>query len=494
MQTIDYCVLSLYFCALLVIGLLASKKQKNAEDYYIGGRNTGTLSLAALWMSSWVGGAAVVGSAEKSYQLGISSMWYSLSIFCGFVLFAFISAAKIKSLGDKYSHITYSDLIETRYDTKTRVVSTLTTVAAYIGYIASQLVAAAQIIATISDLSPGMSFLVATGVTVAYTALGGFLAVENTDRLQALLILGGITLIAVPLTWDHLGGVHRLATELPPEFFDWGTWGWGTILALITSMILTFFTSMDSYTRCYAARSCASARNGTLIASFLALIISVSVCFLGMSARVLFPESTAGTEGSSALTSIIMLVLPAGLKGLLLVSILSAIMSTADTCILCASANLTRDIYQRFMNPGASTRTILRIGIASSAAVGVAGAFIGWYFKDIMSILIMAFTINSAGLFVPTISAFFWKKGTARAAFWSMTLSLCTVTAWYVGQAVFPDSALLAADPVWPGLLVSTGIYLGLSLTTPENRTESEEAGAHEPGLPRRAGFGCEMD
>lgn len=472
MQTIDYCVLALYFIALLVIGILANRKQKTAEDYYVGGRNVGTLSIATLWMSSWVGGAAVIGSAEKSFQLGISSMWYSLSIFCGFLLFAFISAARIKTLGDKHGHITYSDLIETRYDTKTRIVSTITTVAAYIGYIASQLVAAAQIIAAISDFSPGMSFLIATGVTVAYTALGGFLAVENTDRFQALLLLGGITFVAVPLTWQHIGGIDRLTTELPSEFFDWGTWGWGTILALITSMILTFFTSMDSYTRCYAAGSRSIARNGTLIASGFALVISISVCFLGMSAKVLFPEASTGPAGASALTSLIMLVFPAGLKGLLLVSILSAIMSTADTCILCASANFTRDVYQRFINPGASTRTILRIGIISSAVVGVAGALIGWYFKDIMSILIMAFTINSAGLFIPTIGVFFWKRGTAGAAFWSMTLSLCTVILWYVGQSVFPDNALLATDPVWPGLLVSTGVFLGLSLTVSETARE----------------------
>ncbi|MFW5489701.1 MAG: hypothetical protein ACNI3A_14965 [Desulfovibrio sp.] len=73
MEAIDYTVLMLYFCSLLAIALHANRKQKTTEDYYVGGRGAGTLSLAALWMSSWVGGAAIMGTAEKSYQIGIAT-------------------------------------------------------------------------------------------------------------------------------------------------------------------------------------------------------------------------------------------------------------------------------------------------------------------------------------------------------------------------------------------------------------------------------------
>ncbi|MBG0790057.1 MAG: sodium:solute symporter family protein [Desulfovibrionaceae bacterium] len=472
MEPVDYIVLALYFCTLLVIAVYANKKQKTTEDYYVGGRGVGTLPLAALWMSSWVGGAAIMGTAEKSFEIGISSLWYPLSMFSGFIFFALIFAGRIKLLGDRHRHITYPDLIEQRYDTKVRLVSTVTTILAYVGYTASQLLSAAHIITSITGIELGYSFIVATAVTVIYTSLGGFFAVEKTDRFQTLLVIVGVSAVATPLTWNALGDASRLGAELPADFFQFGSWGWGAIVAMFISMVLTFFTSMDSYTRCFAARSVRSARNGTLLAALIVLCLSVSICFLGMSARILIPD---GTDGSSTLIRLIMYVFPAGVKGLMLVTILSAIMSTADTCILCASANLTRDVYQRFVNPDAPQARVMRISICSSILVGVVGALVGWYSKSIINLLIMTFTINSAGLFLPTLGVFFWKRASSRAAFWSMSVSLVTVIAWYLGRGAFPDNALFAIDPVWPGLLASALLFFPLSLAAPGYR-EAEQS------------------
>ena len=456
MEAIDYTVLVLYFCALLAIAVHANRKQKTTEDYYVGGRGVGTLSLAALWMSSWVGGAAIMGTAEKSYQIGISSLWYPFSMFSGFIFFAFIFAARIKEMGDRHRHITYPDLIEQRYDTRVRLVSTVTTILAYIGYTASQLLSAAQIITSITGISLGYSFLVATTVTISYTSIGGFFAVEKTDRFQTLLVIIGVCAVAVPLTWNSLGDVSRL-TELPTGFFRFGAWGWGAILAMFISMVLTFFTSMDSYTRCYAAKTKRTARDGSLLAALIVLCISVSICFLGMSAKLIIP---AGEDGTSTLIRLIIHVFPVGVKGLMLVAILSAIMSTADTCILCASANLTRDIYQRFINPKARQAKVMRLSIASSALVGVVGALVGWYSQSIIDLLIMAFTINSAALFLPTLGVFFWKRATSDAAFWSISVALATVIGWYMARGAFPDVALFAIDPVWPGLAASALFFI----------------------------------
>lgn len=461
MHTIDYTVLLMYFCLLLGIGYYANTKQKSTEDYYVGGRGVGTLSLGALWMSSWVGGASILGTAEKSFEIGISSLWYSLAMFFGFIFFSFTFAGRIKEMGDKFQHITYPDLIEQRYDTKARLISTITTITAYIGYTATQLLAAAHIITTITGISVGYSFVIATTITISYTAFGGFFAVEKTDRFQALLILFGVSAIAVPLTWNELGGIQQLTEKLPTSYFELDSWGIGPILAMFISIVLTFFTSMDSYTRCYAAKSKESARNGTLLAAAAVLCISLSICFLGMSAKILYPSHSGG---ESALIKLIMHVFPFGVKGLMLVAILSAIMSTADTCILSASANLSRDIYQRFINQDANQNQILRFSMMSSVLVGTTSALIGWFSESIIALLVMTFTINSAGLFFPTLGAFFWKRATAHAAFWSMGLSLSTVTIWYIGQYLKMNSAVFSIDPVWPGLFVSFVTFVTLTL------------------------------
>ena len=473
MGNIDFAILGLYFCGLMGIGWFASRKQRSTEDYYIGGRGTGTLPLAALWMSSWVGGASIIGTAEKSFEIGVSSLWYPLAMFCGFVVFALTFAARIKVMGDRHRHITYPDLIEKRYDTRTRIISTATTIIAYVGYTASQLLSAAHIITTITGIRLGYAFCIATTVTIGYTAVGGFFAVEKTDRFQALLIILGVVFVAVPLTAGQVGDVSRLATSLPSSYFEAGSWGWGGIFAMFVSIVLTFFTSMDSYTRCYAARSAKSARNGTLLAALAVLCVSASVCFLGMSAKVLFPGKACGT---SALITLIMNVFPAGAKGLMLVAILSAIMSTADACILSASANLTRDIYQRFVNPRASQRKIMRLSMLSSLAVGVAGALVGWFSEGIIALLVLTFTINSAGLFLPTLGAFFWKWATAKAAFWSMAVSLVVVLGWSLTRKIMPHAALFAMDPVWPGLAASAILFTYHSLSPSARAAEASQA------------------
>ena len=317
-------------------------------------------------------------------------------------------------------------------------------------------------ITTITGMRLGYAFCIATTITIGYTSLGGFFAVEKTDRFQALLIIIGVTFVAVPLTMGELGDVSRLTTTLPTSYFEAGSWGWGGIFAMFVSIVLTFFTSMDSYTRCYAARTAKCARNGTLLAAVAVLCISASVCFLGMSAKVLFPGDAGGT---SALVTLIMNVFPVGAKGLMLVAILSAIMSTADACILSASANLTRDIYQRFINPRASQRQILRLSILGSMLVGLVSALVGWFSEGIIALLVITFTINSAGLFLPTLGAFFWKRATAKAAFRSMTVSLIVVLACYVGHKVAPQAALFTVDPVWPGLAASAILFTFYSLS-----------------------------
>ena len=89
-------------------------------------------------------------------------------------------------------------------------------------------------------------------------------------------------------------------------------------------------------------------------------------------------------------------------------------MSTADISVLTGSASLTKDIYQRYFHPEASEKTLMRVGLAASLFVGVLGAVFGWFTQDIMNILLITFTINSAGLFLPTIGAFFWKRSEER--------------------------------------------------------------------------------
>jgi Na+/pantothenate symporter len=87
-----------------------------------------------------------------------------------------------------------------------------------------------------------------------------------------------------------------------------------------------------------------------------------------------------------------------------------------------------------------------------------------WQMQDIVGILLLAFTVNAAALFVPTIARVSLENVNNGAAFWSISLALFTVVAWY-GASVMKVAPVFQSDPLWPGLIVSIVVFSVISLT-----------------------------
>ncbi len=139
MALLDILTIVVYLASMLLIGFVANHRQKSMEDYYVAGRRMGVLSIASLWLSSWVGGASVVGASGKAYDMGITAIWYVGIMAVGLLAFGLTFPALVKNVGDKLKNITYPDLIEARYGTPSRVAATVTTILAYIAYTAVSL-------------------------------------------------------------------------------------------------------------------------------------------------------------------------------------------------------------------------------------------------------------------------------------------------------------------------------------------------------------------
>jgi SSS family solute:Na+ symporter len=461
---IDYGVLIVYLGLLIGLGFWAQRRQKDVEDYYVAGRRLGPVTVACLWIAAWIGGAAVVGTSTRVYEYGVTGVWYVLAQAIGCVLFGLFVAARIKRLGDLHRHLTYPDFIEQHYDSRTRIVATVTTVLAFTAYSAGQLAASAAILQVMVGWNYEFSLAVAGAIVILYTAVGGYLAVTYTDWVQVILLLLGVVVIGIPVAITHAGSWDAMQAALPASYYDLGAQGWGRIAALVVSMVLAFFVGMDSFSRCFAARNAAAAKNGALLAALLIVPLAIAAVWLGLAAAVLYPDHA--TAGSSILAKFVLDAFPPGLKGLMLIAVLSAIMSTADICILTASANYTRDIHQRFIRPDLSPRAMLRLGTLASVAVGLLSMLLAWKMRDIIDILQLGFTINAAGLFLPTIAALYGNRVPAAAAFWSIGASLATVVGWRIA-ADAGAGGVFALDPLWPGLAVSLALMGVLTLLSP---------------------------
>jgi len=109
---------------------------------------------------------------------------------------------------------------------------------------------------------------------------------------------------------------------------------------------------------------------------------------------------------------------------------------------------------------------MLRLGTLASVGAGLVAMLMAWKMRDIIDILQLGFTINSAALFLPTIAAIYWDRIPSSAAFWSSSLSLATVIAWRVA-ADAGVGGIFAIDPLWPALVVSVVLLVVLTLVQP---------------------------
>jgi solute:Na+ symporter, SSS family len=470
---IDVAIIMVYFAGMILIGLYAGKKQKGVDDYYLGGRSMGSFKIGTLWMAGWIGGSSVIGTSSNGYSLGITGVWYVSASAIGCIIFAFAMAKPIKRISQKINNITFPELISSRYDSKNGTMASITTILAMVGYTAAQFVAGASILNVLTGWNLGLCYGIAAVVIVFYVSTGGLLAVTYTDIVQMALLILGVVVIAVPLCASTLArdGVS-LHDALPASYFDPGAWGWPKIIALGLSTIMSFFTCMDSFTRCIAAKDAKTAKVGTLYAAVLVIIIAGASTYLGMAGKVILPNLASSNNVVAAL---VVEIFPHGLKGLILIGVLSAIMSTADISVLTGSASMAKDIYQRFLNPKATDGTLLKMGFVCSLLVGLLGAIFGWFNQDIMNILLITFTINSAGLFLPTVGAFFWKKSCSAGSFASMVSATLIAVIWLIGGKV-SSLPLFSIDALWPSFGVSAVLYFTICLTHRKTPEEIEKA------------------
>ena len=460
MGVVDTSILFVYLALMVGLGFYAQRRKQDVEDYFVAGRRVGPFTIAALWVAAWIGGAAVVGTSTRVYELGVTGVWYILAQAIGLLLFGLAMARRVKQLGDRHQHLTYPDFIEQHYDSRTRVVATITTVLAYTAYTAGQFAAAAAILQALLGWDYGTSLLLSGAIVILYTALGGYLAVTYTDRVQVALVLLGIVAVGVPVAISQAGSWADMRAVLPASYYDLGAQGWDKIAALVVSMVLSFFVAMDSFSRSFAARDAAAARNGAWFAIVLILPIAVAVAWLGLACAVMYPDHAAA---AGILATFVLESFPVGLKGLMVIGILSAIMSVASICVLTASANYTRDIHQRYIQRDIAGTAMLKLGTLASLGAGLLALLMAWNMRDIIDILQLGFTINSAALFLPTIAAVYWNHVPASAAFWSSSTSLATVIGWRIA-ADAGMGGLFSIDPLWPGLLVSAALLLVLTV------------------------------
>jgi SSS family solute:Na+ symporter len=258
--------------------------------------------------------------------------------------------------------------------------------------------------------------LITTSVFIIYTALGGQYSIIRTDFIQSIILLAGIIICAGFLINDFSSTGHTLGS-LPDYYFSFpvsSKFGWTDVISMIILVGATYVVGPDIYSRLFCARDEKTARKSALLTSLILIPIAFIIVFIGMGAKVFFPDIIP----DESFSTIIRELLPVGISGLVIAALLAAIMSSADTCILTTSTILTEDIIKRIF-PKMKEKKELILSRSNIVIIGCIALVIAVFIGGIIKSLLLAYTIFTSGIVIPVIAGFYKDKlkVTAQGAF-----------------------------------------------------------------------------
>ncbi|MCJ7630324.1 MAG: hypothetical protein MUO50_18270, partial [Longimicrobiales bacterium] len=328
------------------------------------------------------------------------------------------------------------DILHRAYGRKVALVGGGIIVLAWCGVVAAQIVAGALLLGSVFSISFNGTLAVVTVVFVLYTLWGGQLSVIRTDSWQVFLFVGALlTTLFLVLRVGLQGG--GLLAGVPAGHFDFPVssgFGWYEVLVFYPLIVgMPYLVGPDIYSRILCARSEAAARSASLLAAMVVIPISVLLATLGLLIHSLLP----GLSPEAALPSAISALAPVGVKGLVVVGVLAAIMSSADTTLISASTILSLNVVGPLL--GVEGKGRLRLTRVFVVVLGCLAWGIATFQQGIIASLLLAYTVFVGGVALPTLASF-WRdrlRVTATGAFWAVLLGGSTALLGELREGVF---------------------------------------------------------
>ena len=477
MNVIDLIIFVVYFLGMLGVGFYFFRKNKNSDDYYVGGRQMSSGHIGLSVVATDVGGGFSIGLGGLGFMIGLSGSWMLFTGLVGAWLAAVFLIPKVSKLGREGNWQTFPQLFNYFYNGRVALLAGVISAIGYIGFTSSQLLAGAKLAsATFLELNMNTALWIMGFIAVVYTVFGGLKAVIYTDTIQWIILMAGLVFIGIPLGYYHIGGMQAIQETLSPAFLRLDNLSWVDLVNWGITIIPIWFVGMTLYQRIYACKDEKTARKAWFIAGLFEYpIMAFMGVLLGMFAHVgaqqgLFAyagyESASGMDPEMGLPLLIRTVLPAGLTGLMLSAYFSAIMSTADSCLMAASGNVVTDILQKISPRLGKGLGELRLSQISTLVIGGLALILASFMENVLNLMLLSYAFMVSGLLVPVIGALYWKKAHADGAFAAMITGGSITIFLSFSQIRLP----LGLDPNIFGIGISAIIYLLICNIRPIDR------------------------
>lgn len=459
MHWIDLSIVVVYFAAMLFIGFWFHRKNNSTEDYFVGSRKMTKWHLGLSVVATDVGGGFSIGLGGLGFVMGLAGSWILFTGLIGAWLTAVVLIPKVHKTGLANGLQTFPEILKFNYGKTVALAAAIISAIGYMGFTASQLLAGAKLTsATFVGVNIPEAVLIMGAIAVVYTALGGIKTVIYTDTVQWIILLSGLSLIGVPFALKALGGWEAAKVFLSAEMLQLSNVKISTIINWAFSIIPIWFIGMTLYQRIFAAKSTKEAKRAWFIAGLFEYpFMAFLGVFLGMLAKAAFglgiipAAEMAMADNESAMPLMLKHVLPIGALGLIMAAYFSAILSTADSCLMAASGNISRDLFNY-----KKSKNALKVVQWMTLVIGILAIIVALYIPSVLELMLLSYGFMVSGLMAPVLGFLMFKEPSRQAAIASMIAGSVTLLVMQITGLKLPWEL----DAVVPALSLSLLVML----------------------------------
>ena len=502
MNTSDIIILAtiiVYMAAMVVIGIVLSRRNSNVGDFYLGGRKLGPLVTAMSAEASDMSSYLLMGLPGLAYLTGGAEVgWTAIGLAIGTYLNWLIVAKRLRVYSHKCGAITIPDFFSNRYKDDKKVllgISALIILIFFVPYTASGFSACGKLFNSLFGWNYHTAMLISAVIIIAYTCTGGFLAASTTDLIQSIvmtLALVSILIFGVSNA-GGLGNVIDNAKSIPGYFslasihnVDTGGADKYSILTIASLLAwgLGYFGMPHILLRFMAVEDKQKLKTSRRIASIWVVISMAIAIFIGFIGNALTKKgefaALSGADSERVIIKIAQYMSDhhtalAVIAGLVFAGILACTMSTSDSQLLAASSAASENILKSVLKIKMDEKKSMFTARIALVIIAVLGVIIAW---DQNSSIFRVVSFAWAGFgatFGPVIlTALFWKRSNKYGATAGMIAGGVMVFLWKFGIAKL--GGVFAIYELLPAFVVALNAIIVVSLcTAPPSKEITEE-------------------
>ena len=436
---------TLYVLGMCALGMYGARKIKDADDYAVARQSYGPLPLGLAFAATGASGATFLGMPGLAYSSGISVLLYAFCYPLGMYIGVLICLKVVSESGNGFGSRSIPEYLGDRYRSeRIRIIAALMSLILFF-YLAGQLVAGLVIFKTMLGLSEGPALILTTLTLLTYVTLGGAHADILTDAFQGavmLLISIGVIIMFVTgfgIEGGFMGMFERLRT-LDPNTVRWlhptsqivGS-PWAIVAIVIAHIPLGMLPHIGN--KLWALKAGAP-RHQFLLIAFVSSLLLPALSLGGLLARAHLGDDLLGGGANQAIPAMFITLFPAWLAALLGVSVLCAVMSTADGLVVSSAQVIANDLYRRTfakrwapeLSDEQLDQRVLQISRWATGGVLLASALAAWALLEVNIALIVWMGIGgmTSAMAGPLIIGSLWPHVSERAALSGMLTGFLT--------------------------------------------------------------------